>query len=257
MASTPNQQTDVRKVYYQCRLGQSELERMFGVACEGISSPEVQISTVVGSTRFWNSNLADLIATLQANAPEPSGKWTNISMEAKNASMERSVSISIDTERTEFNFSGSDSTWVYGQSARLESFLGAHGAVRNSPKYEAKISVVFAVFFIGVGALWAFGDLGKETVEECIQRAAESKENQLAFNIIMGALLSFGVLFILFQFLKRRSLRAQLRINSAVADGTWWSRLSVGEKIAAIGIPIASLATVGTLISAASDAIGK
>ncbi|MFF7608802.1 hypothetical protein [Streptomyces parvulus] len=257
MATTPNQQTDVRKVYYQCRLGQSELERLFDVAREGISSPEIQISTVVGSTRFWNSNLSDLIATLQASTPETSGKWTNISMEAKNSSMERSVSISIDTERTEFNFSGSDSTWVYGQSARLENLLATHGAVRNSPRYEARISIFFALFFLGIGALWAFGDLGEETVEECMQRAAESKDNQLTFNIIMGALLSFGILFILFQFLKRRSLRAQLSLNSAVAGGTWWSRLSVGEKIAAIGIPIASLATIGTLVSAASDAIGK
>lgn len=257
MPGTPNQQTDVRKVYYQCRFGQNELERMFSMACEGISSPDVQVSTVVGSTRFWDSNLAGLIATLESGTPESSEKWTNISMEAKDPTTERSASIAIDTERTEFNISGSDATWVYGQTARLEAFLGARGAVRNSPKYEAKISLIFATFFIGMGAFWAFGDQGSESADECIKRAAESEGNQLAFNIAMGLLLSFGILFILFQFLKRRALRAQLRINGAVADGTWWSRLSTGEKNAAIGIPIAALAAVGALVSAASDVLGK
>ncbi|MGW0575250.1 hypothetical protein ACWD25_04615 [Streptomyces sp. NPDC002920] len=257
MTSTTNQQTDVRKVYYQCRLGQSELERMFSMACEGITAPDIKISTVVGSTRYWDSNLVDLITTLENSAPESSGKWTNISLEAKSPSLERSVSIAIDTERTEFNFCGSDVTWVYGQSARLESLLGARGAVRNSPRYETTISIIFATFFIGMGVFWAFGGLGKESAEECMKRVAESENNQLIFNIFMGILLSFGILFILFQLLKRRAHRAQLRINSAVIDGTWWGRLSVGEKIAAVGIPIAALATVGALVSAASDALGK
>jgi len=36
MTSTPNQQTDLRKVFYQCRLGEVGLERMFALVWEGM-----------------------------------------------------------------------------------------------------------------------------------------------------------------------------------------------------------------------------
>ncbi|MGW2921844.1 hypothetical protein ACWDBF_28785 [Streptomyces angustmyceticus] len=257
MTGASNQQTDLRKVFYQCRLGQVDLERMFAMACEGIPAPNVQLSTVIGNTRFWESELATLVSAAQASAPESNDKWSNISLEATSTSGEKVASISVDTDRTEFNFSGSDATWAHGQAARMEKFLVSRGAVASSPKYENKISLMFATFFVAFAAFWLSGDWGNQTAEECISQAKHAERNSVYGNITIAVLLTIGLSAVLFQVLRRRASRAQLRVDGPVANGSWWSRLSTAEKIAAAGVPIAFLATVGTAISAASDILGK
>ncbi|MGA5405782.1 hypothetical protein ACPCSC_00755 [Streptomyces lavendulocolor] len=258
MASTVNQQTDLRKVYYQCRLGRSDLDRMFVIACEGIETPAIRVSTVAGSTRFWEATLQGLLSAVQAGAPEVNERWSNVALEAGSPSGERSVSIQIDTERAEFNVSGSDATWVYGQAARLEKFLIARGAVSNSPRYEAIISSLFAAIFLGTGIAWILGGWSEgKTMAECVAEIEEAKGNVTVVNWSFAALLTFGLGIVTFQVLKRRALKAQLRVASEIPEGSWWSRLTIAEKIAAVGIPISGFATFGTLVSAASGIFSK
>ncbi|MBL1116204.1 hypothetical protein JK364_27970 [Streptomyces sp. 110] len=230
---------------------------MFSIACEGIPSPEIKVSTVIGSTRFWEPSLADLVAAVNTSSPEVNDDWTNLSLEASTISTERSVSITIDKERTELNIAGSDATWAYGQAARLEGFLRARGAVDNSPKYETKVSLIFLSFLVAVFAFWLLSDNDHETVRECVRRVEKSRQNEPYTNLAIGSLFAIGVFLILFKALKQRASRALLRVNGSVATGSWWSRLSVAEKIAAVGVPVATLATIGTLVSAANDVLGK
>lgn len=89
---------------------------------------------------------------------------------------ERLVSITIDSERTEYNVSGSDAVWAYGQAARLDSFLGNKGAVTQSPKYETKMSLAFVLFFLVVGAFFLLADSGPDTVSECLAQTRKAKE---------------------------------------------------------------------------------
>ncbi|WP_327235943.1 hypothetical protein OG349_20295 [Streptomyces sp. NBC_01317] len=257
MTVTPNQQTDLRKVFYQCRLGRDDLERMFVMACEGIESPDVKISTVSGSTRFWNSTLADLVAVVQVQAAEPGDEWSNLSLEAKTSGGERHVSITIDIERTEFNVSGSDAVWAYGQSARLDNFLTKRGAVTQSPKYEAKVSLLFVSFFLLLGYFFFFVDSGEDTVSECVRKFHEAQENSWIVNSLMGFLMTLGLAGAIVPMLKRRALRAQLRVDSEIPGGGWWFRLSVSERIAVVGVPVAILAAIGAIMSGLSDVLGK
>lgn len=256
MTANPNQQTDLRKVLYQCRLGRDDLERVFAMACEGIESPTIKVSTVSGSTRFWEGNLADLVATVQSQPTEAGDEWTNLSLEAAGPGRERLVSITIDSERTEYNVSGSDAVWAYGQAARLDSFLGNKGAVTQSPKYETKMSLAFVLFFLVVGAFFLLADSGPDTVSECLAQTRKAKEGAPLVNSLFAALLAIGLTGAIAPIVKRRALRARLQVHSNIPTGGWWSRLSTGERIAAIGVPIAVVAAIGATMSGFSDVFG-
>ncbi|MFE0330226.1 hypothetical protein ACFW08_26185 [Streptomyces sp. NPDC058960] len=257
MATSSNQQTDLRKVYYQCRLGRDDLDRLFAVASDGISPGGVQISTIAGNTRYWEATLTELVAAVRTGTPEVGHDWTNISLKAETPSGERSVTITLDKERAELNVAGADSTWVYGQTARLEAFLTAHGAAMSSPKYEMKVSLAFLAFFCAFGYFWLTRGGHVESAEECIKKAQAARGNQVYINAAIGAMLAVGVLGVLFKVFKERASRARLLIDGSIPAGSWWARLTVSEKIATIGIPVAALATIGTLVSAASDVFGK
>ena len=257
MAVTPNQQTDLRKVFYQCRLGRDDLERMFNMACEGIESPIIKVSTVSGNTRFWEENLPSLVTAVQTQSAESGDEWTNLNLEAENPGKERVVSITIATDRTEYNISGSDAVWAYGQSARIENFLSQRGAVAKSPKYEAKISIGFIFVFLIIGAFFLMADDGPDTVSECLNRAKKIREDASTVNIIFATLMTLGLAGAIIPLLKRRALRARLKVSSDIPSGGWWFHLSAAEKIAAIGIPIAIVAAIGAAMSGFSDVFGK
>ncbi|MFJ2392640.1 hypothetical protein ACIOTI_07825 [Streptomyces sp. NPDC087843] len=251
------QQTDLRKVFYQCRLGKSDLERMFSMACEGIPLPEVKVSTIVGNTRFWKTTLPDLVVAVRNGAPELNADWTNLSLEAVTPSQERGVQITIDRDRTEVNVSGSDTTWAFGQIARIENFLVSRGAVSSSPRYENMIMLISIMFLLILGAFLLVNGVDDQSVAECVRQAKAAHRNDVIFNISMPVLFSFGLLFPFYQILKRRALRAQLKVDAEVSIGSWWSRLSAGDRIAAVGIPLTLLATVAAIISTANDVWGK
>ncbi|MDG9713433.1 hypothetical protein [Streptomyces sp. DH10] len=256
-ASPSGQQTNLRKVFYQCQLGKGDLDSMFAMACEGIPVPEVKISTTAGETLFWKSSLEELVATVQREAPEIHGDWANLTLQASTPSQDRGVKITIDKERTEVNVSGSDTTWAFGQIARIEKFLVSRGAVFSSPKYENTVTLLTLAFFVGLGTFFVIHGVDNETVADCVRRAEKAPRNQTFFNIFMTLAFSFGLLFPFFQFLKRRALRAQLKVDVDMPRGTWWARLSNGEKIAAVTIPLTALATLGAIATAVNDLWGK
>ncbi|MET7384794.1 hypothetical protein ACFYPT_02600 [Streptomyces sp. NPDC005529] len=255
--SPSGQQTDLRKVFYQCRLGKSDLDRMFAMACEGIPLPEVKISTVVGNTRFWKAALPDLVEAVRDGAPELNTDWTNLSLEAITSSHERGVQITIDKDRTEVNVSGSDTTWAFGQIARIENFLISRGATFASPRYENTIMLIMVTFFLFLGVFFLVNGVDDQSVAECVKEAKAASRNDLIFNFTMPILFSFGLIFPLYQILKRRALRAQLKVEAEVPSGSWWSRLSAGDRIAAIGVPLALVAAIAAVGSMATDVWGK
>ncbi|MFB7586229.1 hypothetical protein [Streptomyces sp. NPDC056169] len=84
----PTQHDEARAVYHRCRLGKSELNRLFSLAPEGISSAAVTISTQRNSTRYTANTLTDLVdhvrnsnvrranrAVLQPTVDIPQGSW--------------------------------------------------------------------------------------------------------------------------------------------------------------------------------------
>ncbi|MFG2384586.1 HMG-box domain-containing protein [Streptomyces avermitilis] len=255
--SPSGQQTDLRKIFYQCRLGKDDLERMFAMACEGIPVPDVKISTVAGNTRFWKASLQDLISAVHSGAPEIGEHWANLSLEASTPSQERGVKIVIDKERTEVEVSGSDTTWAFGQIARVEKFLMSRGAVFSSPRYEDAVMYVAILFFLGLGTFILIHGLDGESISDCMERAKSSTRDAKIGNFLIIFTYTFGTLFPFYQILKRKALRARLNVHTNIPTGSWWSRLSTAEQIAAVGVPIAALATIGALVTTANDLWGK
>ncbi|MGW0554783.1 hypothetical protein ACWDZ6_11360 [Streptomyces sp. NPDC002926] len=256
-ASPSGQQTNLRKVFYQCQLGKSDLDSLFAMACEGIPLPQVKISTTAGVTLIWKPSLGELVESVRRDAPEIHGDWANLTLQADTASEERGVKISIDKERTEVNVSGSDTTWAYGQIARIEKFLVSRGAVFSSPRYENVITFVSLAFFVGLGAFFLIHGVDDDTVADCVRQANNASKNDVIFNFFMTVTFSFGLLFPFFQLMKRRASRARLKVDVDVSRDSWWSRLSNGEKIAVVVVPLTALGTLGTVVTAAHNLWGK
>ncbi|WP_228921811.1 hypothetical protein [Streptomyces sp. DH7] len=257
MAATPNQQTNLRKVFYQCRLGRDDLERMFNMACEGIDSPTMEVSTVSGSTTFRETTISSLVTTVSTQSTESGDDWTNLELKAESPGRDKAFSIKIATDRTEYNVSASDAVWTYGQSARIENFLNRRGAVKESPKYAAKISFGFIFAFLTIGAFFVMAESGLDTVSECLDKAKKAQENTPVVNAAFVTLMTLGLAGAIIPLLKRRALRARMQVNSNIPSGGWWHHLSAAEKIAAIGIPIAVAAAAGAVMSGFSDVFGK
>ncbi|WP_371529551.1 hypothetical protein OG302_29550 [Streptomyces sp. NBC_01283] len=255
--SPSGQQTNLRKVFYQCQLGKSDLDSLFAMACEGIPLPEVKISTTAGETLFWKPSLEELVESVHREAPEIHEDWANLTLQADTTSRERGVKISIDKERTEVNFSGSDTTWAYGQIARIEKFLVSRGAVFSSPRYENFITFTMLAFFVGFGIFFLTHGVDDDTVADCIEQAKKAKRNDIAFNAFMAVAFSFGLLFPFYQFLKRRASRARLKVDVDVSRDSWWSQLSSGEKIAAVVVPLTALGAIAAATTAANNLWGK
>ncbi|MFD4591278.1 hypothetical protein [Streptomyces rubiginosohelvolus] len=255
--SPSGQQTDLRKVFYQCRLGRDDLDRMFSMACEGIPLPEVEVSTVAGNTRFWKSSLSDLVDAVRDGAPELNQDWNNLALKADTTSRERGVKIDIDKERVEVNVSGSDTTWAFGQFARIENFLVSRGARIRSPRYENTITYLFLAFFLGMGFFFLVKGVGERSAAECLKKARQSAANGHIIDKIIIAMYVAAALLPIYQLLRRRASRAQLKVEGSVAAGSWWSRLSAGERIAAVGIPVGLIAALGAAMTAVNDVWGK
>ncbi|WP_146238333.1 hypothetical protein [Streptomyces sp. Act143] len=255
--SPSGQQTNIRKVFYQCQLGKSDLGSLFAMACEGITEPQVKVSTTAGETLFWKPSLEELVENVHRDAPEVHGDWANLTFQADSSSQEKGVKISIDKEQTEVNFLGSDATWAHGQMARVEKVLVSRGAVFSSPRYENIITFVLHAFFLALGAFFLIRGVDDETVADCVERAKNASRNDVFFNVFMTVAFSFGLLFPFFQLLKRRASRARLKVDADVSRDSWWSRLSNGEKIAAAVVPLTALGALGTVATAAHNLWGK
>lgn len=112
-------------------------------------------------------------------------------------------------------------------------------------------------FFLGLLTFFLIHGVGDDTVADCVRRAGKVSRNEKFFKVFMALAFSFGLLFPFQEFLKRRASRARLKVDSDVSRGNWWSRLSNGERIAAVTVPLTALATLGALVTMANDLWGK
>ncbi|MFD0118887.1 hypothetical protein ACFVZL_12850 [Streptomyces sp. NPDC058320] len=79
------------------------------------------VSTQHGSTRYRSETLGELVTLVEAaHAP---GMWTNLTFDLSDPQRQRNVSVTPDLRRIEVRFYGADTTWVYGQDARLRELL--------------------------------------------------------------------------------------------------------------------------------------
>lgn len=113
------------------------------------------------------------------------------------------------------------------------------------------------LFFLGLGTFILINGLDGERISDCMERAKNSTRDTKIGNFLIAFTYAFGILFPFYQILKRKALRARLNVHANIPMGSWWSRLSAAEKIAAVGVPIAALAAIGPLATTAKDLWGK
>ncbi|MGW0543312.1 hypothetical protein ACWD0D_23760 [Streptomyces griseoincarnatus] len=268
MTTPPPQQTELRRVYYQCRLGRSELDRLFAVAAEGIPDTGITVSTQRGDTRFRQSDLSSLLdAVSQANVPGDPNQWSNITFEAEGENESRKVSIAIDQERVEMHLAGSDATWAYGQKARLEKLLeGAGGLTKARRDKQDRDNALIAsgitsAMLSGIAVVYplAYGKPKSrdDFVATCLEQFSNRRDGLPLWVTVTAAILFLGlaVAFFVSAMLKRRMIASALVVNGEVSTGSWWSNMSTSNKVAIIGLPIALMAAIATSVSALTDAL--
>ncbi|MEU8750771.1 hypothetical protein AB0C88_09825 [Streptomyces chartreusis] len=254
----PTEQTEVRSVYVTCRLGKSELSRLFNLASEGIPAASTTISTQRDSTRYSAGTLTDLIDHISSsNASGNLDVWDNLALEADDTTGNRKITINIDTERVEVQVSGQDATWVHGQAARAELLLkGAGGSNKGTLDEEQATQKRVMLFtlalmplLIGGGAAGAYAFKPEGDVSD------EERFTSLIIGTLVGIAPVFLVLFAILAFLIRTN-RARLTPTEEVPHGSWWSRSSNADKIALSALIVASLSFVVALATLGKDLLG-
>lgn len=219
--TSPTRETSVHHIYKECRFGRSDVDRLFALVIEGIPPGSVRISSQHHATLFTAGSLDDLISEItRANVPRPSDPWPNLSLDAHDPSGGRTVHVSIDSERTEVKFSGRDETWVRGQAARVRVLVASVGGwdAVEANSYTMKVLLrtlgrwarLAAAMMMLVALLHPLGPFGS------------------LFTVAFGY---FGVK-VLVQWFSRRANRPVLLVNSEVPSGSWWSRMSMTDRIA-------------------------
>jgi hypothetical protein len=239
----PTQHDEVRKVYVTCRLGKSELNRLFDLAPEGIPAASVSISTQRDSTRYSAGTLADLVDHVRnSNASGNLNAWDNLTLEAADNSGDRRIGISIDTERVEVQVSGRDATWVHGQAARLELFLkGAGGRLKREPETKKRAKELLRATLLSLPATAAVISATEIATPDDIKQPQLPLQANIAPYVAMAIMLS--VYWAGWKIINRAN-RALLMPTVEVPHGSWWSRASSADKIALGSLGIATLSLV-------------
>ncbi|MEU1490346.1 hypothetical protein ACFYPA_17460 [Streptomyces sp. NPDC005775] len=247
--SAPTQHDEVRTVYLRCRLGKSELNRLFNQAAEGISANSVVVSTQRDSSRYSANSLADLVDHVRSsNASGDLDAWGNLAFEADDGTGARKITIKADTERVEVQVSGHDATWVHGQGARIELLLkGADGRIAGDPavREARKRSFLIAVLSFIASATAIFVGIPFQKEQYPLV------EFPLLW-IQLGTMAALLGLFAVSSKIIKRANRAVLAPTTEVSHGSWWSRASSADKIALSALVF----TVGSFIIAAAT-LGK
>ncbi|MGW0032091.1 hypothetical protein ACWDXD_19975 [Streptomyces sp. NPDC003314] len=249
--SVPTQQTEVRAVYVTCRLGKSELNRLFSLAPEGIPAAAVSISTQRDNTRYSAGALDDLVDHVRnSNASGNLDKWDNLALDAADGNGDRRVSINIDTERVETQVAGTDATWVHGQAARIQLLLKGAGGRENQEFSVAREGRILGKIFLHSLLITAVLLLTVLIFGPKPQPQLPNPE-PTSFAPLVVLLFLFGVYGIAFKII-RRANRALLLPTAEVPHGSWWSRASSTDKIALSALIVAT----GSFLVAAAT-LGK
>lgn len=243
------------RVFASCRLGHSELIRLFSLAPEGIPAANISVSTQRDSTRYRAGDLDELIDSLRdAHAVGDLDAWDNVMQVAQDSSADpdRRVSLTIGGERVEMRVTGRDETWVRGQAARIELFLRGTGGSRWSEPTtfleDARDVVSSALSLVPFLAVLC-------SVSTLIDpdASAWSGWGTLRGNVAAFAGLAVAIgLSSLFTRVLGWANRAVLDVTGEVTHGSWWSRSSSTDKIALGGLVIAALSLGVTALSLAT-----
>ncbi|MEV7050699.1 hypothetical protein [Streptomyces anulatus] len=227
--SAPTQHDEVRKVYLRCRLGKSELSRLFSQAAEGISASAVVVSTQRDSSRYSAGSLSDLIDHVRnSNASGNLDSWDNLAFEANDEVGGRRITIKADTERVEVQVSGRDATWVHGQGARIEILLkGANGRALGDPAAKAEAKKTIRILLLSFTAT-----LVSFVASEPFQKTQAPYVEFPLLWIQLGVMVFLLGLFWGAFMVINRANRAVLTPTVDVSHGSWWSRASSTDKIA-------------------------
>jgi hypothetical protein len=260
--STPSSHVNLSGKYYGCRLGRTQLDRIVDIASDGLPPDALKFSTRRGTYHFEADTLTDLVAAVQASPDSgATDQWTNLAIETADPQAPQRVAVLIDTDRTEVQLISSNSTWAHGQQARLERFLkeqaGAHDERRSPTEKKLRGALWGAMLWLGIllYAIFEAPDYQEEVTIAGGKKVLTEPTGQVP---------TLSLVFLLFlflwcvagafrQFVRLRASRPALVVTADLPTGNTWQRLSMAEKLAALGLAVAVLAMTGTLASAAAD----
>ncbi|WP_329528567.1 hypothetical protein [Streptomyces sp. NBC_01462] len=252
MTST-TQHEEVRRIYIRCRLGKSELNRLFSLASEGTTAASIAVSTQRDSSRYSAGTLTDLVDHVQSSTASGNlDLWDNLTFEASDNTGGRKVSIKLDTERAEVQVAGLDATWVHGQAARVELFLKGTG---GEPMKNAEANQGSGPPFLGfLGGVLVSVLLGFFLAEPRAVKNNGSPDNPLAK--VPSVLTSPAMLAILVGigfWIVAQANRAVLRPMEEIPHGSWWSRAANADRIALCGLIVGVLSLLVTFATLGKD----
>ncbi|MEY2226868.1 hypothetical protein [Streptomyces sp. BF23-19] len=259
--TTHSSAVTLKHAYYRCRLGRRQLDALFVTASAGFGESGIEYSTERNSRTFRAPTLIDLVdAVRSAPLPGDPDKWDNLAFVAKDSSGKCAVTLQLDQEQVEVSIIGSDPTWVYGADAQIRIFLedgavGGGSARRSDARRKsqsAALGALFWVFWLLYAVAWYPGSkVGAPpgaTGDEWVNKPLPTSS--------LAVLAAIGLYFALkaLQFWARdRAGAGRLAVTGEVPDGRWWKTLTTTEQLTAIGVLVAILAALGTLISAGAD----
>jgi len=256
--TTASQQTEVRLVFHYCRLGRSELDRLFSLAPEGISIADAVVSTQRDSTRYSAGNLSDLIDSLQQSSASGNlDLWDNLSQHAADAAGDRRVSIDMDGKQVVVQVSGRDATWVHGQAARLELLLeGAGGRLQDHGRKKEGDKAALISSLLALTGLLAVGAGGYIASPRTFMRQFSSSAIDYQVGGAVGVI-CWCVLALIGYWLVRRANRALLLPTAEAPRGSWWNRATSADRIALGGLVVATLGVVIAAVTLGGDLAGE
>ncbi|MFJ7335206.1 hypothetical protein ACIQU3_15795 [Streptomyces sp. NPDC101110] len=252
--SPATQQTEVRLVFHGCRLGRSELDRLFSLAPEGIPSAYTAVSTQRDNTRYTADDMSALIDALnEANAPGDLHTWDNLMQVAGDAEGDRKVSLDIAQGRVVVQISGRDATWAYGQGARIQLLLEAAGGKEPGP------GLVKMIDDMKWSTLWLLASLGVCLVSGSYVADPDSlfrTEQWRASAGVLAGLVVWGVFALIAASIVSRANRPLLLPTTEVPRGSWWNRASSTDRIALGGLVVAALSLIVAAVALGNELVG-
>ncbi|MGW3037417.1 hypothetical protein ACWDCB_40225 [Streptomyces sp. NPDC001178] len=253
--TAPTQTTTKEQVFYHCRIGRGELDRLFRIAAEGTAPGAIKLSTTHGETQFDGDTLDDLIATREvSNLVSPNDPWEYLEFRAHDPVGEsRNVRLLISDSDVQLKVFGRDAIWVHGQFARLQVLLTGMGAEYEPRSHRtiAKIWLTFS-FLILVTTLVvsssvddSFG-VGSVNCNEAPKQGPSG--NGGIYAIWAGAVI--WILTLAKAVHSHAGLRARrpiFRVTEQIPCGNLWERLTVPDRIGFAAVIIAGLSLVVTV----------
>jgi hypothetical protein len=226
-------ETEKRCTHYRCRLGREDLDRLFAVALEGTAG-EVTVSTQRASTTYRAATLDALVTLVDtANA---TGVWADLTLDLTDPEHRRSVTVTLGLKEAEIRLSGSDTTWVYGQDARLREMLESYDG-NTDPNLGPQGAIAY------LATSFAFLVV---TVSSLLNADSASKLLPPGISALLAT--TSGILFAWARF-KSRETAHKWSVTEEVASGSPWSRLSWEVKAWAITACIALPGSLGAVVT--------